>query len=94
MAMLNCDDIENFVPFVVERVKVDLGRLKVFVDRHEPGTTPVYFKSKFLPRDQVGRERQIEFETELATTGLFKEDAQEPRWADVEAVLGTVAAHI
>jgi hypothetical protein len=92
--MLNCDDLAKFVPFVVEPVKVDLGRLKVFADRREPETTPVYFKSRFLPRDQPVSERQIEFETALATTGLFKEDAQEPRWADVEAVLGTVAAHI
>ncbi len=89
--MLTCDDMENFVPFVTERVKVDLGRLKVFADRREPETAPVYFKSKFLPRDQVGRERQIEFETALAATGLFEADAPEPKWSDVKAALGAVA---
>ncbi len=90
VAMLNCDDMEKFVPFVVERVKVDLGRLKVFADRREPETTPVYFKSKFLPGNHVGRERQIEFESALAATGLFERDAPEPKWSDVKAAMGTV----
>ena len=72
--MLSCDDMENFVPFVTERVKVDLGRLKVFADRREPETTPVYFKSKFLPRDQVERDRQIEFEYALTATGLLRQE--------------------
>jgi DNA phosphorothioation-associated putative methyltransferase len=87
VAMLTCDDLEKLIPFITERVKVDLGRLKVFADRREPETTPVYFKSHFLPRDQPVPERQIEFETALATTGLFKGDAPEPRWADVYAAL-------
>jgi hypothetical protein len=91
IGMLTCDDIENFVPFVAERVKVDLGRLKVYTDRREPETAPVYFKSKFLPHDQVGRERQIKFETALAATGLFQANAPEPKWSDVRAALGPVA---
>jgi DNA phosphorothioation-associated putative methyltransferase len=90
VAMLNCDDMEKFVPFVVERVKVDLGRLKVFADRREPETTPVYFKSKFLPGNHVGRGRQLEFESALAATGLFERDAPEPKWSDVKAAIGTV----
>jgi hypothetical protein len=64
----------------------------VFADRREPETTPVYFKSKFLPRNQVGRERQIEFESALAATGLFERDASEPKWPDVKAALGAVGA--
>ena len=90
VAMLRCDDLEKFIPFVVERVKVDLGRLKVFTDRREPETTPVYFKSKFLPHNHVGRERQIEFESTLAATGLFETDVPEPRWQNVKLALGTV----
>ena len=77
----------NPIPFVTERVKVDLGRLKVFADRREPETTPVYFKSSFLPGNQPVPERQIEFETALAATGLFEGDAPEPRWSDVNAAL-------
>jgi hypothetical protein len=90
--MLTCDDMENFIPFVTERVKVDLGRLKVFADRREPEANPVYFKCKFLPRDQAGRDRQIEFEVALAATGLFEADAPEPRWSDVKAALRALAS--
>jgi len=91
ISMITCNDIASFIPFVTERVKVDLGRLKVYADRREPETTPVYFKSKFLPHDQAGRERQIKFETALAATGLFQANAPEPKWSDVKAVLGPVA---
>ena len=76
--MLTCDNMVNSIRFVIERVKVDLGRLKVFADRREPETSPVYFKSKFLPHDQEGRERQIEFETALVARGLFEAGAPEP----------------
>jgi DNA phosphorothioation-associated putative methyltransferase len=90
VAMLTCDDMEKPVPFIKERIKVDLGRLKVFADRREPETSPVYFKSKFLPRDQAGRERQIEFESVLTATGLFETDAPEPKWSEVRAALGSL----
>ena len=90
LSMLTCDDIENLVPFVSERVKVDLGRLKVLADRRDPETTPVYFKSMFLPHDRAGRERQIEFECALAATGLFEAEKSEPKWSDVKAALRTV----
>jgi hypothetical protein len=62
----------------------------VFTDRREPETTAVYFKSRFLPHDHVDREREIEFESTLAATGLFETDVPEPRWQDVKAALGTV----
>jgi hypothetical protein len=87
IAMLTCDNIEQPVPFITERLKVDLGRLKVFADRHESETTPIYFKSKFLPFDQSGREKQIEFENALVATGLFQADAPEPKWPTVKAAL-------
>jgi hypothetical protein len=69
--MLTCDDLEKPVPFITERVKVDLGRLKVFAGRREPETPPGYFKSRFLP---TGRERQIAFENALVATGTFGAD--------------------
>jgi hypothetical protein len=92
IVMLTCDDLEKPVPFITERVKVDLGRLKVFADRHEPETTPIYFKSRFLPRDQPVSDRQIEFENALAATGLFEADATEPKWKEVQAALEAVAS--
>jgi hypothetical protein len=48
VTMVTCDNIERSVPFIVERVRVDLGRLKVSADRREPESTPIYFKSRYL----------------------------------------------
>ena len=64
--------------------------MKVFADRREPETNPVYFKSKFLPDNHVGGERQLDFESALAATGLFERDAPEPKWSDVKAAMETV----
>ena len=66
-----------------------LGRLKVFADRREPETTPVYFKSKALaitrPRGAPDRVRTCAGRN----SGLFERDALEPKWSDVKAALGT-----
>jgi DNA phosphorothioation-associated putative methyltransferase len=93
VGMVTCDDLEALVPFVTERIKIDLGRLKVFTDRREPESAPVYFKSKFLPRDHAGRERQVKFDAALVATGLFEADAPEPKWSDVKAALQALVSH-
>jgi hypothetical protein len=86
--MISCDDINKVVPFITERIKVDLARQKVFADRREAETAPIYFKSRFLPRDHAGYQRQVEFDSALSATGLFDADATEPKWAIVKAALG------
>ena len=91
VAMISCDDIDSAVPFVTERVKVDLGRLKVRSEQHELGAFPIYFKSRFLPADFSGRDRQIAYEAALMATGLFKTDAAEPKWTTVLAALSAVS---
>jgi DNA phosphorothioation-associated putative methyltransferase len=90
--MIACDDIEKPVPFVVERTLVDLGRLKVSTDRREPETTPVYFKSQFMPSDDEGKYQQLEFEKVLLDTQLFKDRASEPQWPMVKARLQIMKA--
>ena len=85
--MTVCDNVGRPVPFVVERVRVDLGRLKVSVDRREPETMPVYFKSRYLPKDHPGLEKQAEFEAAMKGTNLFAPDALEPDWLSVKAAL-------
>ena len=52
---------------------------------------PIYFKSRFLPADFSGRDRQIAYEAALMATGLFKADAAEPKWTTVLAALGTMS---
>jgi DNA phosphorothioation-associated putative methyltransferase len=83
VTMVTCDDIEQQVPFIVERVTVDLGRLKVRADRREPGSFPIYFKSRFLPRGDDLHEAQTEFEAALSATGLFPDRDAEPPWESV-----------
>jgi DNA phosphorothioation-associated putative methyltransferase len=72
VTMVTCDDVEQPIPFIVERLTVDLGRLKVSVDRREPGSIPLYFKSRFLPEGDELLEGQAEIEAALAATGLFE----------------------
>ncbi len=87
IVMITCDDVDRPIPFVIERTFVDLGRLKVSTDRRDPETTPIYFKSRFMPVDDPGRERQIAFESALVGTGLFEPGKREPDWADIKARL-------
>jgi DNA phosphorothioation-associated putative methyltransferase len=91
IVMIACDDIDNPVPFVVERTFVDLGRLKVSTDRREPETTPIYFKSRFMLADDPGRDRQLAFEVALAGTALFEPEKREPDWTEVKARLEATA---
>jgi DNA phosphorothioation-associated putative methyltransferase len=87
IVMITCDDVDRPIPFVVERTFVDLGRLKVSIDRREPETTPIYFKSRFMPADDPERDRQLNFETALAGTGLFEANLRDPEWREVKAKL-------
>jgi DNA phosphorothioation-associated putative methyltransferase len=94
VVMISCDDIDRPIPFVIERTFVDLGRLKVSTDRREPGTTPIYFKSRFMLSDDPARDRQIAFETTLSTTGLFEPHMREPDWSQVKASLKDIAPEL
>jgi hypothetical protein len=92
VTMVACDDIEQPVPFIAEQVHVDLGRLKVRADRREPQSTPIYFKSRFLPPDDELRDGQEEFEATLLATGLFQEGHPEPSWEKVQPALRAAMA--
>jgi DNA phosphorothioation-associated putative methyltransferase len=87
IAMLMCDDIDQPIPFVIERVSVDLARLKVSANKFEPYKAPVYFKSRFLSPDDNPSIAQQEIEAALAATGLFMSGAPEPAWDAVKAAL-------
>lgn len=53
-------------------VSVDLERLRVSADRRDPQSTPVDFKSRFLPPDDELRAGQQEVEAALLSTGRFQ----------------------
>lgn len=90
ITMIVCDDVEKSIPFVVERIRVDLGRLKVSTDRREPQTTPIYFKSRYLPSDDPAREHQLAIEAELYATGLFAPGCPEPKWPEIRSVIAPI----
>jgi hypothetical protein len=75
ITMITCDDIDRHIPFIIERIQVDLGRLKASTDRREPETMPIYFKSHFMPANDPGRDRSLTFEAAMASAGLFESDA-------------------
>jgi hypothetical protein len=85
--VVTCDDPSQPVPFVVEKLHIDLARLKVVADRRAPGTSPIYFKSRYLLRDQPDLGEQAEFESKLWSTGLFNDGRPEPKWPEVQAAL-------
>jgi hypothetical protein len=87
VTMITCDDVEQPIPFIVERVTVDLGRLRVSADRREPQSTPIYFKSRFLPANDEMRTAQEQIEGALLATGLFKAGEREPPRAEVQVAL-------
>jgi hypothetical protein len=87
VTMITCDDLKQPIPFIVERVRVDLGRLRVSAERHNPQSTPVYFKSRFLPQDDKLRAGQQEVEAALLSTGLFEPGVAEPAWDLVRPAL-------
>jgi hypothetical protein len=90
--MILCDDAEKPIPFVVERIRANLGRVKVSTDRSDPETTPVYFKSRYSPQDDPGREAQLEIAAAMAAT--FTPGAPEPKWPDVKSALAGIVPDV
>jgi DNA phosphorothioation-associated putative methyltransferase len=78
VTMLTCDDVDFPVPCVVEKLRIDMARLRVSVDKRGSGFSPIYFKSRYLAADAPGREAQLAFESSLQATGLFIDGDSDP----------------
>jgi DNA phosphorothioation-associated putative methyltransferase len=87
VTMCTCDDIEQPIPFIVERLHVDLARLRVSVDKRERHSTPIYFKTRYLAPDDDLRIGQDEIDKALMRTGLFEIGFAEPSWDKVRVAL-------
>ncbi|MGC1574842.1 MAG: hypothetical protein WA813_01710, partial [Beijerinckiaceae bacterium] len=87
ITMCTCDDIARPIPFILERLHVDLARLRVSIDKREHHSTPVYFKSRYLASDDELRRGQDKLNAALMRTGLFEVDAPEPPWDKVRTAL-------
>jgi DNA phosphorothioation-associated putative methyltransferase len=91
VTMLTCDDVDRPVPCVVEKLRIDMARLRVSVDKRDQGSSPIYFKSRFLPIDDDRRLAQEHFEAGLLATGLFDSVDDEPEFAVVVAAMSTAS---
>lgn len=93
LSILTCDDIDKPLPLIVEKIRVDLGRLRV---RAERSTGMVlYLKSRFLPRDHTNIDQQQAFDAALLGAGLVTADGKGPPANDaaVRAILAGAFTH-
>ncbi len=81
VVFLSCMDADVRLPVVSERTRVDLGKLRSFVDR--PTGVVIYLKGKFLPTDLSGREQQILFDDKLMESGMVSSDGKGPRYDEL-----------
>jgi DNA phosphorothioation-associated putative methyltransferase len=87
ISMVTCDDLEQLVPSIIERVTVDLARQRVSANKFGPNEMPLYFKSKYMPPDEEMSAAQIQFEESLMGTGLFRAGQPDPPWHKVQLAL-------
>ena len=88
LSIITCDDAAKPLPVVVERVRVNLGRLKIRSER--PEGLMLYLKSRYLPPDDPARERQSVFDSAVLATGLVDENGRGPPAHETAPLLAQV----
>ena len=88
LSIITCDDAAKLLPVVVERVRVNLGRLKIRSE--QPDGLMLYLKSRYLPPDDPARERQSVFDSALLATGLVDENGRGPPAHEMAPLLAQV----
>lgn len=76
VAFIACMDAAARLPVVAERTRVDLGKLRVTVDK--PEGLVLYLKGRFLPADALERDDQAAFDDKLLRSGAVSEDGRGP----------------
>jgi DNA phosphorothioation-associated putative methyltransferase len=85
VAFITCVDATARLPIYAERTRVDLGRLRVAVDR--PEGMILYLKGRFLPTDALGVAEQLAFDQKLLAAGITDEEGRGPRYAELQDIL-------
>ena len=85
VAFIACVDASARLPVYAERTRVDLGRLRVFVDR--PDGMILYLKGRFLPADAPELLEQRAFDAKLLEAGIASEDGKGPRYSELQEML-------
>jgi DNA phosphorothioation-associated putative methyltransferase len=89
ITFIACVNAAARLPIYSERTRVDLGRLKVFVD-HPTGMI-LYLKGRFLPSDAPDLHAQKAFDQKLIEAGIVDENAKGPRYADLQKIMRELA---
>jgi DNA phosphorothioation-associated putative methyltransferase len=91
VAFIACADASIRLPICTERTRVDLGRLKVWVD--EPMGMILYLKGRFLPEDEPGVVQQRAFDRKLVAAGIVDEEGKGPRSAEIQDIIRRLKAN-
>jgi DNA phosphorothioation-associated putative methyltransferase len=85
IAFIACVEAAARLPVYAERTRIDLGRLRVSVDR--PEGMILYLKGRFLPADAPELPEQRAFDEKLLKSGIASEDGKGPRYSDLQDML-------
>lgn len=88
LSIITCDDAAKPLPAIMERVRVDLGRLRIRSER--PEGLMLYLKSRYLALDDPDRNQQAVFDRAVLDTKLVDEHGRGPPAHETAPLLAQV----
>ena len=88
LSIITCDDAAKPLPAIMERTRVDLGRLRIRSER--PEGLMLYLKSRYLASDDPDREQQALFDRAVLDTKLVDEHGRGPPAHETAPLLAQV----
>lgn len=88
LSIITCDDAAKPLPAIMERIRVDLGRLRIRSER--PEGLMLYLKSRYLALDNPDRDQQALFDRAVLDTKLVDEHGRGPPAQEIDPLLAQV----
>jgi DNA phosphorothioation-associated putative methyltransferase len=85
VAFIACNDATARLPICTERTRIDLGRLRVTVDK--PEGMVLYLRGRFLPADTPRLIEQLAFDQKLIDAGIVDEEGKGPRYGELQELI-------
>jgi hypothetical protein len=82
---LSCLDPNLHFPVISERNRIDLGRVRSFVDF--PKGKVIYWKSKFMPVNDPNFDAQSKIDAKLFKLGIINEEGFGPDYVSLKKIL-------
>ena len=92
LSIITCDDAAKPLPAIMERIRVDLGRLRIRSER--PEGLMLYLKSRYLALDDPDRGQQALFDRAVLDTKLVDEQGRGPPAQEVGPLLAQISGAI